>query len=239
MYGMLDLAEQIRAGTKLADINDKLANPRITFRAVKFNLPWMSYRKHESLQLHMQTCRDLEFWRQFLDMMAENRFNALTLWNLHPFTFMIRPKNFPEACPFNDAELADWQAFWKKLFAMAKDRGIETYIINWNIFVSPEFAKAHNVATYSIDWSIGGDGDTSELVKRYTRECVTQVIDEYDDLSGLGITLGERMGGMTPQQREDWLVDTFGAGMKGGQAPCEVHPPRSPLGRQRLRRIDG
>ena len=228
MYGLLDLAEQVRAGTALADVKDKLANPRIAFRAVKFNLPWMSYRRHESLQLHMETCRNLEFWRHFLDMMAENRFNALTLWNLHPFTFMIRPKNFPEACPFDDAELGDWQAFWKKLFAMAKDRGIETYIINWNIFVSPEFARAHNVATCSIDWSIGGEGDTSELVKRYTRECVTQVIDEYDDLTGLGITLGERMGGMTPQEREDWLVETFGAGMDAAKRRVKfIH--RAPL----------
>ena len=35
--------------------------------------------------------------RRFLDMMVENRFNAISLWTMHPFTYMIRPKNFPEA----------------------------------------------------------------------------------------------------------------------------------------------
>ena len=33
-------------------------------------------------------------------MMVENRFNAISLWTLHPFTYMIRPKNFPEASPW-------------------------------------------------------------------------------------------------------------------------------------------
>ena len=228
MYGVLDLSEQVRMRGSLAGVAAKSCQPRFPFRAIKFNLPWMSYRKHESLQLHMDTCRDLRFWAQFLDMMAENRFNALTLWNLHPFTFMIRPKSFPEACPFSDKELAEWQQFWRTLFRMAQDRGIETYLVNWNTFVSPEFARAHNVATYSSDWSVSGRGDTSDLVKRYTRECVTQTIDEYPELTGLGVTLGERMGGMTPQAREDWLVDTFGAGMKAAQRPVKfIH--RAPL----------
>ena len=28
--------------------------------------------------------QDLKFWAAFLDMMSENRLNALTLWNKHP-----------------------------------------------------------------------------------------------------------------------------------------------------------
>ncbi|MCX6327472.1 MAG: hypothetical protein NT144_12615 [Bacteroidia bacterium] len=41
--------------------------------------------------------------------MAENHFNALTLWNLHPFSYMLRTKNFPDACPYSDTELKVWQ----------------------------------------------------------------------------------------------------------------------------------
>jgi len=228
MYGALSVAENIRNGTKLTDIAARVEQARFPFRAIKFNLPWMSYRKGESLQVHQDTCRDLKFWEAFLDQMADNRFNTLSLWGLHPFTHMIRPTNFPEACGFNDEELADWQRFWKALFRMAKDRGIETYMVNWNIFVSPEFSKAHNVATYSTDWSYIGEGDTSDLIKRYTREVVTQVIDEYEDLAGLGITHGERMGGMTPEQRQQWFVDTFIAGMKAAKRPVKfIH--RAPL----------
>lgn len=90
--------------------------------------------------------QDIRFWESFLDMMAENRFNVLTLWNLHPFNYMIRPTNFPDACGFNEEELKQWNVFWKSLFKMVKERGIDTYIVNWNIFVSPEFAENYKVA---------------------------------------------------------------------------------------------
>jgi len=130
MYGTLDLAEQIRNKHGLSNVEEKASNPRFEFRAIKFNLPWSSYRPSENpaMNLHTETCRSLAFWQRFLDMMAENRFNVLSLWNLHPFTYMIRPENFPEACPFSDKELAQWQRFWRQLFRMAKERGIETYI---------------------------------------------------------------------------------------------------------------
>ncbi len=57
-------------------------------------------------------------------------------------------------------------------------------------------------------------GDTSEIVKDYTRECVKEVIDKYPDLTGLGITLGEGMGGMTSDECEKWLLDSYVAGMR-------------------------
>jgi hypothetical protein len=214
MYGTLDLTEQIQMKISLREVEEKLVNPRFEFRAIKFNLPWSSYRPQENpaMSLHIETCRDLNFWQSFLDMMALNRFNVLSLWNLHPFTYMIRPKGFPEACPFSDKELAQWQRFWRRLFSMAKQRGIETYIVNWNIVVSPEFAKAHGVKERN---------DKSEIVREYTRQCVTQVIDEYDDLTGLGVTLADWMNDMTPKEREDWIQETFIKGMKEAKRPAK------------------
>lgn len=212
MYGALDLAEQLRIHGTLKAIEDRISNPRFPFRAIKFNLPWSPYRSSPATQFHVNTCRDLDFWRRFLDMMAENRFNVLSLWNLHPFTFMIRPEHFPEACPFSVKEMEEWRLFWRSLFRIAKERGIETYIVNWNIVVSPEFAKAHGVKERN---------DTSELVRRYTRECVTQVINEYEDLTGLGVTLADWMSKMTPKEREDWIEETFVAGMKKAKRPVK------------------
>jgi hypothetical protein len=222
MYGVLDVAEQIRLGTPWNKIEERAVKPQFEFRAIKFNLPWAAYRTSPALEQHQATCKDLKFWEAFLDMMAENRFNVLTLWSLHPFHYMIRPKNFPEACPFNDAELAEWKKLWSGIFAMAKERGIDTYLVNWNIFVSPEFSRAHNVAPWSITWShFGKESETNELVVQYTREVVTQVLNEYPDLTGLGITLGERMGGMTPDQRREWLAKTFFAGIAEAKRPAK------------------
>ncbi len=212
MYGLLDVAEQVRVNGGLDEVKEKVSNPRFPFRAIKFNLPWSPYRPGPAADVHMETCRDLKFWQRFLDMMAENRFNALTLWNLHPFTYMIRPTNFPKASPLSDKELAEWRSFWRSLFRMAKERGIETYIVNWNIVVSPEFSAAYGAKEYE---------DTSPLVRRYMRECITQVIDEYEDLTGLGVTLADWMGGLKPKEAEDFVEETFVAGMKNAKRPVK------------------
>lgn len=209
MYGILSLQEQLLHTKDIHKIKPIHESARFPFRAIKVNLPWDSYRRSEALQLHMKTMQDLQYWEHFLDMMAKNRFNVLTLWNLHPFNYMIRPTNFPEACGFSDQEMKKWHTFWSGLFKMARERGIETYIVNWNIFVSPEFAAHYKVAEYSKEGAFFTDGDTSAIVKRYTRECVTQLINEYPDLTGLGVTLGEGMGAMTPRQREEWLLETI------------------------------
>ena len=216
MYGVQELAEHIRIQGKYQLPENKTSNPTLEYRIIKFNLPWSSYRTSDAMDVHLMACRDLKFWERFLDMMAENRFNVLSLWNKHPFPYLIRAKNFPKATPFNHTEMADWQHFWKSLFRMARQRGIQTFIVNWNIVVSPAFAENYGAEEYN---------DLSEQVKRYTRESVTQLINEYEDLTGIGVTLADWMGTfddkMTPQQREDWIEETFVAGMKAADRPIK------------------
>jgi hypothetical protein len=222
IYGALSVAEELRSGGQLATLKSREEAATLPFRAIKFNLPWDSYRSSSALDLHYDTVRDVRFWKAFLDMMAENRFNALTLWNLHPFPYMIRAKNFPEASRFSDAELAEWRQLFQAIFKMARARGIDTYLVNWNILVSPEFAKAHGLSGTNFYPNYKGQADTSEIVKRYTRESVTQVLEEYPDLTGFGFTLAEQMGGMTPHQRQDWIEETIIAGMRAAKRPVKM-----------------
>lgn len=214
IYGSLSVTEDLRNGIRLEKIKPRSEKPHYSLRAVKFDLPWDTYRHSYALDLHLQTCKDINYWKAFLDMMAENRLNSLSLWNLHPYTFMIKPKNFPEASPFSDKEMKEWKDLFTAIFRMAKERAIDTYIIPFNIFVSPEFSKAHKVNMDNLDHHFYVKGDTSELVKRYTRECVAQMLQEYPEITGMGLTLGEGMGEMTPQQREDWMRETIIEGMK-------------------------
>lgn len=211
IYGCLSLVEDLQNGIKLEKVSPRSEKPHLPLRAIKFDLPWDTYRHSYALDLHYETCRDTLYWRAFLDMMVANRFNALSLWNLHPYPFMIKPTNFPAATPFNDQQMREWQTLFRAIFRMAKERAIDTYLIPFNIFTSPEFSKAYNVnpALNNLEHRHFIDGDTSAIVKRYTRECVTQVLREYPDLTGFGLTLGEGMGGMTPQQREDWMKATI------------------------------
>lgn len=214
IYGSLALAETLSGNADPERIRPTRDHPHYPFRAIKFDLPWDTYRHSYALDQHFATCRDTLFWKEFLDMMTDNRFNVLTLYNLHPYPYMIRPRNFPGACPFSDSALHEWQSLFHSIFRMAKERGIDTYLVPFNIFVSPEFARAHSVALDNLQHHFFVNADTSAIIRRYTRECVTQVLQEYPDLTGFGLTLGEGMGGMTPQQREDWIAQTIIAGMR-------------------------
>jgi hypothetical protein len=216
-YAILDGFEQLEQSKGKLQFEAKLFNPAFEYRIVKYNLPWSPYRESTATEIHTHISRDLAFWEKFLDMMVENRLNVLSLWNNHPFPFLIKSENFPKANNFSDAEMLEWQSFWKALFRMAKLRGIQTFIINWNIVVSPEFAEAYGVKEYN---------DLSDVVKQYTKESVTQLINEYEDLTGIGVTLADWMGNfggqeMNPQTREDWIEDTFVAGMKAAKRPVK------------------
>ncbi|WP_439487185.1 hypothetical protein [Algoriphagus sp.] len=217
VYGLLELKEHFELEGDFNEIKDKVVNPAFEYRIVKFNLPWSPYRLSKATEVHTHISRDIGFWEKFLDMMVENRLNVLSLWNNHPFPYMIISENYPKASSFSKEEMQEWKIFWKTLFRMAKIRGIQTFVINWNIVVSPEFAEAYGVEEYN---------DLSDVVKNYTKESVTQVINEYEDLTGIGVTLADWMGNfgeeeMTPQKREDWIEETFVAGMKDANRPVK------------------
>ncbi len=216
LYGIMEIKETLESGKPWSSIPEKTYNPHLEYRIIKFNLPWSPYRNHEAVTLHTSTCRNLKFWEKFLDRMVDNRWNALSLWNIHPFPFMIQSKSFPLANAFSEMEMREWKQFWTSLFDMAGKRGIQSFVVNWNIAVSPAFAKNYHVSEYS---------SLSDTVKKYTRESVTQLIDEYPGLTGIGVTLADWMGTfdekMTPQQREDWIEETFVAGMKDASRPVK------------------
>lgn len=222
IYGALAVVEQLRNGALLSNIKVDEQAPKLAFRGIKFNLPWETYRPSSALEQHIPTVRDVAYWEAFLDMMVENRFNVVSLWNMDPYTYMLLPKNFPEASPWSEEELAQWQTLYKRIFAMAKERALDTYIVHWNIFVSQEFAEAHDVAKQNFYPHYYVPGDTSEIVKRYLRESVTQVLEEYPDLDGIGVSHGEGMANMTPLQRQEWIDEVLIAGMLEADRPVKL-----------------
>ena len=212
IYGALEAREQLLNGVPPGKLAAQSRTPGLAFRGIKFNTPWDTYRPSSALDQHFETARDLKFWEAYLDMMVENRFNAFTLWTMHPFTYMVRPKNFPEASKWSDAEFAQWQTLYREIFRMAKERGLDTYVVFWSIFVSEEFARAHNPTSKNFYPHYYVDGDTTDLTKRYLRESVTQILHEYPELDGIGVSHGEGMAGMTPLQRQQFVDEVYVAG---------------------------
>ncbi len=84
MYGGLDLAETIRLDG-LDAVREKKAEPFIARRGVKFNIPLdartPSYDDSgDAAQQNIATMWQWDFWENYLDEMARNRYNVLTLW---------------------------------------------------------------------------------------------------------------------------------------------------------------
>ncbi len=212
MYGGLDLAEQLYLGKELSAVEEKCVSPSSKVRAIKFNLPL-----EETILVSRQDVEgnqwffSKDYWIRFLDMMAENRYNTLTLWSAHPFPLMVKLDKYPEASDLSQEELETNIQFFRQLFRMTKDRGIDTHIIPWNIHLPRCFAKTHGLLPY---------GDDSPLVRDYVKECVKATLQTYPDLTGIGTCPGEEMLNMTSEEREEWIRDTYIAGItESGRTP--------------------
>lgn len=198
MYGALDFAEQVEL---TGAVREKRVEPALAMRALKFNipLPGTGYLSEEDLANNAWFWR-LDYWQRFLDMAARNRYNTLSFWSAHPFDRMVRIARYPEAAAVTDAELDRNIAFFRKLFQMAADRGLDTYMVTWNIHVPRAFAGKRNIPSSGFD---------SPEVRDYQREAIKALFATYPMLTGLGTTLGERMPNMTARQKLDWVADTY------------------------------
>jgi hypothetical protein len=198
MYGGLDVAEQIRMNGPLS-IKTKSESPYLAVRAMKFNPPLKGnvYMSDEDLK-NSAWFYDLEYWDRFMRAMAYNRYNALTLWCSHPYDHMLRLAKYPEATTLSHDRLDKNIVFFHKLFQMAKNYGLDTYIVTWNIHMSPGFRKAHHVQ----------DGQDSPLIRDYQKECIRELLREYPELTGLGTCPGENMP-MSAAANAEWIRDVY------------------------------
>ncbi len=100
MYGGLDIAEAIRTST-LGTLKDSTHKPHIERRGIKFNIPLdlrtpSYFDNSTSAQANIPEMWSLDIWNEFLDHMARDRFNVLTLWNLHPFPSIVKVPEYPK-----------------------------------------------------------------------------------------------------------------------------------------------
>ena len=100
MYGILDMADAFRKGEEL---KGGKVTPYLPNRGIKFNIPLdartPSYSDAStSATVNIPHMWEMDFWHDFLDRMAENKYNVLSLWSLSPFPSLVRIPEFPNAC---------------------------------------------------------------------------------------------------------------------------------------------
>jgi hypothetical protein len=231
MYGALELAEQIQL-YGLDKVEEKSKKPFLNMRGIKFNLPWEPYDTGEPFTKNEQICWDLGFWRNYIDMLAMNRYNCLTLWSRHPFHLMFRLAKYPETTYLSDAELERNTRFFRELFGYAKRRGIDTYIITWCVDIIPQVIKGLGLPPHFADPKTSHRvRQESEPIKDYFRECVKTLLNAYPELTGIGTSGSEEMVG-DAWVRERWVVDTYLEGIKqSGRVVPFIHRTNQQAGK--------
>ena len=66
IYGTLSVAEEVRNGTRLENIKPRSEQTNYSLRAVKFDLPWDTYRHSACARFAHETCKDVNYWKAFL-----------------------------------------------------------------------------------------------------------------------------------------------------------------------------
>ncbi len=246
MYGVLELAEQIRA-FGVDGVQDTARAPYMPLRGTKFNIPLdlrsPSYSDmSDSAQENIATVWDFEFWREYLDDLARQRYNFVSLWNLHPFPSMVKVPEFPEVALndvwrtrakfdedystrttdfLNAGMLADKQ--------VVKRLTMDEKIAFWRRVM--EYARDRNIRFHVITWNIftygvGGKYGITDALENprtveYFRASVREMFRTYPLLAGIGLTAGENMGEVKMYSggvdsftaKENWLLSTYGQGV--------------------------
>ncbi|HEU5134628.1 MAG TPA: hypothetical protein VFU13_05740 [Steroidobacteraceae bacterium] len=242
MYGGLELAEQIQL-RGVEGVTDTDRNPHMAMRGTKFNIPLdlrnPSYSDmSDSAQENIATVWDFEFWRAYLDTLARDRYNFVSLWNLHPFPSMVKVPEFP------DVALKD---VWRSKIAFDEDYSTRTVgLVTPAMLANKEivaqlsmeqkidfwrrvmrYAKDRNIDFHVMTWNVftyGVDGkygitdaiDNPKTVDYY-RASVREMFRTYPLLRGIGLTAGENMGAISGdasfEAKENWAFATYGQGV--------------------------
>ena len=240
--GGFDIAETIKLNG-LTGIAETDKRPFIQNRGIKFNIPLdartPSYTDNgDSGQQNIANMWDMNYWHEFLDEMARDRYNILSIWSLQPFPSMVKVPEYPNASlsdvkkttvrlfPTSDgvdmstpgslAHLVTLKKmtitqkikFWQDVMQYADDRGIDFYLFTWNVFINGLENSGYGFT----------DKLSDEKTKNYIRKATRTLIKTYPLLKGIGLTSGENMQRQTESAKEKYMYETYGMGINDALA---------------------
>lgn len=242
MYGLIDLAESLDAGSEPRMGTHK---PDLLYRGIKFNIPLdartPSYSDaSESAWANIETVWDFDFWRETIDFLALNKYNIISLWSLHPFPSMVRVPGYEDVAledvmqtekPVYGASMVAFgmstratRATLRVVRRMSMDEKITFWrsVMDYGAERGIRFLiMTWNVFIYGTEHTNYGITDSLQnpVTADYFRKSVETLIRTYPKLYGIGVTAGERMS-VGSTAGEDvlmdlkWLHKTYGAGIK-------------------------
>ena len=240
MYGGLELAEMVILGGGLAAVQEKARKPYIFRRGLKFNIPIdaraPSYDDTgTAAQENIPVMWDFSFWEAFLDTMARNRYNVLSLWTNHPYPGLVKLNKYPgigydDVCILKkpvdtntNRDFDDLDIYNPDNFKVVKEISLDKKIAFWTkVF---DYAEKRGIEIYIFHWNIytfgaKGKHDITDDIRNpktidYMRYCIGEFLKTYPQVDGIGVTAGEHVAGRRESKMgiEEWLWRTYGQGV--------------------------
>jgi hypothetical protein len=213
LYGCLELAGRINDKDKIPGEMHFTDQPEMVIRGNAVGLQKPVYLPGRSVYEYPYTPEtfpwfyDRDLWTRYLDMMVENRLNALFLWNGHPFASLVRLDDYPYAVEVDDSTFKQNEEIFEFLTNEAGKRGIYVIQMFYNILVSKPFAEHNGLETQDRSRPI------IPLISDYTRKSVAAFIEKYPNV-GLMVCLGEAIN--TVEDDVEWFTKTIVPGVKDG-----------------------
>lgn len=238
MYGGFELAEIIK--TKGIDaVTNQTQNPYMKMRGTKFNIPLdvrtPSYTDVcDAAQKNIPEMWRFDFWREYIDTLAEYRYNFVSLWSMHPFPSLVKVPEYPDVA-LDDVRRSNvaWQEHYSlnghhfdapeivNSYDVIKKMTIHEKVAFWRRVM--RHGKERNIDFYFVTWNIFDygtegkygitDGIDNPVTRDYFRQSVKQMFLTYPDLAGIGLTTGENMYGHSTEKKEEWAFATYAQGV--------------------------
>ena len=130
LYGCLDLADRLKTDGKLPMKINITDQPEMVMRGTCIGLQKTAYLPGRTVYEYPYTPEnfpwfyDKALWIKYLDMLVENRYNSLYLWNGHPFASLVKLKDYPYAVEVDEATFKKNEEVFAFLTEEADKRGI-------------------------------------------------------------------------------------------------------------------
>ncbi len=213
LYGCIEISERLTGKGCLEDVDGFSGSPGMQIRGTCVGLQKTEYLPGRKVYEYPYTPEnfpwfyDRELWIQYLDLMVENRYNSLFLWNGHPFASLVKLDEYPYAVEVDEETFRKNEEMFAFLTGEAGKRGITVIQMFYNIILSKPFAEKHGLETQDRSRGI------SPLVSDYTRKSIAAFIEKYPNV-GLLVALGEAMN--TYEDDVEWFTETIIPGVRDG-----------------------
>ena len=219
IYGCVELADRIRQAGGLVPFVAMPSQqtiqeaPSMVMRGTCIGLQKTVYLPGHAVYEYPYTPENFPWfydkaeWVKYLDMMVENKYNSLYLWNGHPFASLVKLNDYPFALEVDEETFKKNVDMFSFLTHEADKRGIWVIQMFYNIILSKPFAEHYGLKTQDRHRPI------TPLISDYTRKSIAAFIENYPNV-GLLVCLGEAMA--TIEDDVVWMKETIIPGIKDG-----------------------